>query len=189
MPNLDYGSSRVPDKTPTEAFSSTRRDSSRVPTDRVSITLKSSYDEKMAARQTKITSLAPREREEQEAWAQQQLQHNAGACIAGYTWMRADNCGELNGYRCHGGNHFVTDELLAEGRARCYLKAQSDGQPRWEGPYTEQEIHLAHQRIVHNMLNAALRPQHPPGGPDGYPQLPGPPGGRPPFRPFPGRRW
>ena len=79
----------------------------------------------MAARQTQIESMAPRERAEQEQWAQAQLAQNAGTCVAGFSWSRIEG-----GYRCRGGAHMVTDELLAEGKGGYYRHAC----PGWEGP-------------------------------------------------------
>ena len=102
----------------------------------------------MASRQTRIASLAPRERQEQEAWAQSQLKTDAGACMAGWDWVRAENCGRppLTGYPCKGGSHFVTDELLASGNEErmCYLRDgfffDATGLVRWQGPLTQKEL-------------------------------------------------
>jgi Ni/Co efflux regulator RcnB len=64
----------------------------------------------MASRQTQYDSLSASERKEQEEWAQWQIKLT-GQCIEGYDWGRVDG-----GYVCAGGNHMITDELLAEGR-------------------------------------------------------------------------
>jgi hypothetical protein len=75
----------------------------------------------MATRQLKYDSLSRQDRYEQEKWAQKQLAKNT--CAMGFVWAR-----EIGGYRCHPpeslgeGNHFVTDELLAEGKGRQYYK-------------------------------------------------------------------
>jgi len=92
-------------------------------------------DVQMASRQTRIDSMAPQERLKQEAWAQSQIQRG-GVCVAGFNWRR-----DLGGYICDGGNHFMPDELLAEGMGgffqRCVdydyysLSLVED----WEGPY------------------------------------------------------
>ena len=103
----------------------------------------------MGSRQTKIESLPPKERAEQEAWAQEQLQQNAGVCVAGFAWYRIEG-----GYRCHGGNHMVADELLAEGKGGYYCRKLYNGvqnykarreeilrnlsearEPSWEGAF------------------------------------------------------
>ncbi|TVY44007.1 hypothetical protein LSUB1_G001779 [Lachnellula subtilissima] len=83
---------------------------------------KSTHDQRMASRQTQITTLPPADRQQQEEWAQAQLRTNAGACIAGWSWVRTENSGGLSGYRCQGRSHFVTDELLARGKATCYMR-------------------------------------------------------------------
>jgi hypothetical protein len=79
--------------------------------------LRSNHDVKMASRQTRIESLPPSERAAQETWAHEQLKHLDGTCAAGYDWYRVKG-----GYRCEGGRHFVSDELLAEGKGGCYSR-------------------------------------------------------------------
>ncbi|RFU34973.1 hypothetical protein B7463_g1368, partial [Scytalidium lignicola] len=86
---------------------------------------KSALDQQMASRQTQIDTLSPDERKKQEEWAQTQL-NIVGVCVAGFLWDRVDG-----GYRCRGGNHLVTDELLAEGHGG-YLSYTAFG---WTGPY------------------------------------------------------
>jgi hypothetical protein len=71
--------------------------------------LRTEHDVTMASRQTRINSLPPAERQEQEQWAQKQI-HLTGACIGGWWWTRVQG-----GYRCGSGNCKVTDELLAAG--------------------------------------------------------------------------
>ncbi|TVY80767.1 hypothetical protein LSUE1_G005313 [Lachnellula suecica] len=56
---------------------------------------------RMASRQLQIESLPAYEREEQETWAQEQLQSNPGSCIAGRPWTK-----EQRGYRCSAGGHY-----------------------------------------------------------------------------------
>lgn len=94
----------------------------------------------MASRQTQITTLAPLARQQQEQWAQAQLRSNAGACLAGWSWIRTEDSGGLSGYRCRGRGHFVTDELLARGEATCYMRDvplyEACRETRWEGPFT-----------------------------------------------------
>jgi hypothetical protein len=88
-----------------------RQETSRAPS-----ILRTNLDETMASRQTRIQTLAPVERQEQEQWAQKQVQLT-GACVGKYAWTRVEG-----GYRCGSGNCKVTDELLAEGKGG-YLMA------------------------------------------------------------------
>lgn len=87
--------------------------------------------------------MAPKEREEQENWAKEQLKENSGACAAGFDWERSDDVWPgFNGYQCQGSNHFVTDQLIAEGKGRCYesnrwLGMGPKGIDGWDGPYDE----------------------------------------------------
>lgn len=76
-------------------------------------------DTAMAARQTRINTLPPNDRVQQEQWAQRLIQR-MGACPVGFDWTR-----ERDGYRCNGGTHAVTDELLAEGLGALY-KVETD---------------------------------------------------------------
>lgn len=94
--------------------------------------LRSTHDQGMASQQSRIDSLPPAERQKQEAWAQYQLQQIQGTCVAGFAWGRIQG-----GYRCHGGHHMVTDELLAEGRGGCYWTTAVAWatNPIWEGPF------------------------------------------------------
>jgi hypothetical protein len=78
--------------------------------------LRTDLDETMASRQARIQTLAPVERQEQEQWAQKQIQLT-GACVGKFAWTRVEG-----GYRCGSGNCKVTDELLAEGKGG-YLTA------------------------------------------------------------------
>jgi len=55
-----------------------------------------------------IESLPPDQQAQQDAWAFQQLP-NFDFCPAGLDWSRVEH-----GYRCTGGYHFVTHELLAQ---------------------------------------------------------------------------
>jgi len=80
---------------------------------------RSDLDAKMATRQLKYETLSGREREEQEAWAQKQLE--GAKCKMGYPFIR-----ETGGYRCctvtpGDGWHFVPDALVAEGKNRQYV--------------------------------------------------------------------
>ena len=92
-------------------------------------TLKGTHDQSMAARQTQYATLSKVEQKKQDEWAQDQLKENAGNCPAGFTWYRVEN-----GYRCFGGGHKVTDELLGEGRGGylirgCEIVLDEHGRP------------------------------------------------------------
>jgi hypothetical protein len=82
----------------------------------------------MAARQTRIETLAPNDRLQQENWAQTVIGRMA-AYPVGYDWTR-----EPDGYRCNGGTHAVTDELLAEGIGGLFKVPQFQWAIKY-GPY------------------------------------------------------
>ena len=69
-------------------------------------------DQKMAARQLQFDQLTAEEQKEQDLWARFQMaKHRGGICLAGFNWYRVKG-----GYRCHGGHHALSDEIMAEGR-------------------------------------------------------------------------
>ncbi|PVH74592.1 hypothetical protein DL98DRAFT_372257, partial [Cadophora sp. DSE1049] len=79
------------------------------------------HDIEMAAKQTQIAELTGEELKEQEKWAFEKLKAHAGSCPAGFSWVRytEEACGKqvrLDGYRCKGGSHLVTHEMIAEGQ-------------------------------------------------------------------------
>jgi hypothetical protein len=74
----------------------------------------------MAARQMSINNMAPKERQEQEKWSQEQISLG-GCCIANFEWLRAKN-----GYQCSGTNHFINDQLLAMGNGWFYQTGQGN---------------------------------------------------------------
>ncbi|KAH6720408.1 hypothetical protein BKA61DRAFT_419425, partial [Leptodontidium sp. MPI-SDFR-AT-0119] len=82
---------------------------------------KSSYDIGMAEKQPKIAELKGDERKKQEEWAQEKLKAHVGTCPMGPIWTRYTQVAEAHqpsmvGYRCRGGSHFVSDELLMAGK-------------------------------------------------------------------------
>lgn len=87
--------------------------------------LQSNLDRSMAARQTRINSLPPDEKQKQDEWALQYLAMS-GSCVAGYAWVRVDEPGKTPGYRCMGFNHFVSDELIAEGKGGHFERSRKD---------------------------------------------------------------
>ncbi|PVH84351.1 hypothetical protein DL98DRAFT_357996, partial [Cadophora sp. DSE1049] len=76
-------------------------------------------DVKMAEKQRKYTSLPPEEQKEQDKWAHDKLKTHLSACPEGYSWTPWKQKG-FEGYRCQGGAHLVTHELLAEGQEGLY---------------------------------------------------------------------
>ncbi|KAH7395959.1 hypothetical protein BKA64DRAFT_724174 [Cadophora sp. MPI-SDFR-AT-0126] len=104
---------------------------------------KSTYDISMAGRQTKIAELKGEELVEQEKWAQDKLKAHAGTCPMGYNWSRFKQNAlpgqvEMEGYRCLGGNHFVTHELLSQGKGDIYIT--TDLYSKHVGQILEREI-------------------------------------------------
>jgi len=95
--------------------------------------LRTDLDETMASRQSRIQTLAPVERQEQERWAQKQIQLT-GACVGNFAWTRVEG-----GYRCGSGNCKVTDDLLEEGRGG-YLVADPHIQSRHPDLFDESGI-------------------------------------------------
>ncbi|KAH7348434.1 hypothetical protein BKA65DRAFT_500616 [Rhexocercosporidium sp. MPI-PUGE-AT-0058] len=87
-------------------------------------------DIEMASRQIKMTSLPPRERTKQEEWAQKMIQ-KVGNCPQDLPWNRIE---EYNGYQCTGLGHFITDELIAEGKCGIMKTKSRDPRTLW-GPY------------------------------------------------------
>ena len=124
---------------------------------------KSTYDISMAEKQTKIAELKGEELVEQEKWAQEKLKAHAGTCPMGFNWGRFKQKAipgqvEMDGYRCLGGAHFVTHELLSQGKGEVYYCTEqysnhlgliiSEARPlaapffgsRWRGPYPASDL-------------------------------------------------
>ncbi|CAG8956162.1 hypothetical protein HYFRA_00012079 [Hymenoscyphus fraxineus] len=89
--------------------------------------LRTDYDRTMAARQTRLDSLSPRERVEQEEWALQYIAR-MNVCPVGFAWVRYERVG---GYICKGGHHAMPDALIAEGEGG-YMEERNGG---WTGPW------------------------------------------------------
>jgi len=147
MPQLDPKKKGESSRMHTLDSSRSRTESSSHQT---STTYTSKYDQQMASRQTRIATLSPIDRQEQEKWAQSKLSQSAGACLDGYGWERAEICaqtGGMRGYRCTGGGHFVTDDLLAEGTKKCYVvhvlhyPYTHFADERWYGPFSDSDIY------------------------------------------------
>ncbi|KAE9373880.1 hypothetical protein N431DRAFT_466128 [Stipitochalara longipes BDJ] len=102
--------------------------------------LTSNLDREMAQRQLRYNSLSPQEQDQQEAWAQQQLNalRGHGLCAMGWPWVRIPG----NAYRCEGMEHLVIDELLAEGKGGHYVMAHGTAidNPSWAGPFYGNEM-------------------------------------------------
>ena len=108
--------SRLDDRKPSQMNS--RLDSSRKPsqmasgldTSKIKTAFTDPHDIKMASRQIQYETLSPDEQRKQEQWAQTKARQ-LGPCPAGYAWIRVPG-----GYNCSAGSHWMTDELLAEGK-------------------------------------------------------------------------
>ena len=90
-------------------------------------------DQKMASRQTAFATLSPAEQAKQNTWAQSIIGRSI-QCPQGFDWERHHN---NTGYQCAGKHHFVSDDLLAEGKGGVMLvPAGGRGDmERWWGPY------------------------------------------------------
>ncbi|KAH6680970.1 hypothetical protein B0J14DRAFT_503509, partial [Halenospora varia] len=73
--------------------------------------LKTDYDQKMASKQINYHTLQGNEKIEQDRWVRNYMDA-AGTCPMGVRWIRHGA-----GYLCAGKNHYVSDQLIAEGRA------------------------------------------------------------------------
>ncbi|KAE9367693.1 hypothetical protein N431DRAFT_288282, partial [Stipitochalara longipes BDJ] len=96
--------------------------------------LRTPEDQRMASRQTQITTMRPQERSTQEQWAQSILQRVPHSCPQGHGWKRIEN---PPGYHCGMGGHCITDDLLAQGRGGiCIVPGTKINKmlPLW-GPY------------------------------------------------------
>jgi hypothetical protein len=90
-------------------------------------------DQKMASRQTAFATLSPAEQAKQNTWAQSMISRSI-RCPQGYDWNRNHQNPGPSGYQCAGGHHFVTDNLLAEGKGGVFLVQGGTMEPWW-GPY------------------------------------------------------
>jgi len=57
----------------------------------------------------------PEEKKEQDKWVQKNVFDKSAPCPRGFTWERVPGS-RSHGYICNGGNHLVTDEMIADGR-------------------------------------------------------------------------
>jgi len=138
-------------------------------------TMKSSYtnprDITMAERQTRYSTLTRPEKVQQEEWAQTKITQ-LGPCPAGYEWTR-----HAHGYRCNGGHHYITDDVIVQGGPAYYhmfrknteiddviedgLEFIPDAGFWWVGPfYVSPEDHRRNQK--RNVENYYLKPQQEP---------------------------
>ncbi|PVH78074.1 hypothetical protein DL98DRAFT_534128 [Cadophora sp. DSE1049] len=94
--------------------------------------LTSPTDLRMATRQLKLSSLPPPERAAQESWAQSIIQ-KVGNCPQNMAWQHI-NLPTSKGYQCAGGAHFISDELIAEGKCGIMRTQKGDPSKLW-GPF------------------------------------------------------
>lgn len=92
-------------------------------------TLKSSYDIDMASRHTRIGDLPIVDRQKQEVWAKSQMKL-VGTCPENFPWDRM-----AGGFKCQAGSHFITDQLLAEGKGGILIGPWYPGERTPFGPY------------------------------------------------------
>ncbi|KUJ19429.1 uncharacterized protein LY89DRAFT_613075, partial [Mollisia scopiformis] len=67
-------------------------------------------DEEFASRQRNFDKLPKPEQQENEVWVQDYMKRS-GPCPQNFKWERRGK-----GLHCTGGNHYVTDDLIAEGK-------------------------------------------------------------------------
>ncbi|PMD40604.1 hypothetical protein L207DRAFT_382515, partial [Hyaloscypha variabilis F] len=96
--------------------------------------LRTPEDQRMASRQTRITTMSPAERSRQEQWAQTILRTVPHSCPQGHEWKRIE---DPPGYYCKMGGHCITDELLAQGRGGICIVPGIKIKKMWPlwGPY------------------------------------------------------
>ncbi|KAB8291721.1 hypothetical protein EYC80_006518 [Monilinia laxa] len=86
---------------------------------------KTQHDVDMASKQVRYQEMNHEEKKKQDQWVSDFIKY-AGPCPAGFSWERV-----IEGYVCNGGNHFCTDEVLAEGKGGFYFGTLAMG---WWGP-------------------------------------------------------
>lgn len=141
-PSANYPSPPSHNTRPSNAHASSSRPNPTSASFSMKSTLMTEYDKKMASRQSKFETLSAKDQTEQDRWAQSQLQQNSGNCVMGYDWVRVEG-----GYRCTGGSHKVTDELLAEGKGGYYCRNLYELEKLglyWVGPFYSGEEILAY---------------------------------------------
>ncbi|CZR61331.1 uncharacterized protein PAC_11227 [Phialocephala subalpina] len=92
-----------------------KRDVSQPPSSIPTKTFFTGEDWKFASRQPLYPTLSEKDKKEQETWAQFHIA-NCAPCPQKFTWTRVSD-----GYHCKGGNHLITDSLLAEGKGGLYF--------------------------------------------------------------------
>lgn len=91
----------------------------------------SKKDKGMAVKQASYDKLPEKEKKEQDDWVNSKLP-SLGLCPQNFNWNRSKG-----GYHCAGGNHFLTDELITEGK-RGVWNVPLDLDGKWAvywGPY------------------------------------------------------
>ncbi|QSZ37720.1 hypothetical protein DSL72_008819 [Monilinia vaccinii-corymbosi] len=113
--------------------------------------LKTQHDVHMASKQVRYQEMNHEEKKKQDQWVSNFIK-DAGPCPAGFSWERV-----RDGYVCNGGNHFCTDEVLAEGKGGFYFGTLAMG---WWGPvYGIMEIlHYAEAKVWEHARKQGLDP-------------------------------
>lgn len=95
-------------------------------------------DIRMAKSQLRYNTTGGREREVQEEWAQKKIKAT-GQCPGQAGWHRItpDQILNFNGYTCDTAAHFMTDELLAEGKGGYYTLETAVWAMRSQGLFPE----------------------------------------------------
>jgi hypothetical protein len=91
----------------------------------------SKKDKEMASKQASYHKLSEREKKEQDKWVDEKKKA-LGLCPMAFAWIRREG-----GYRCSGGNHFLTDGLIAEMKGGVF-NVPLDLEGKWAvfwGPY------------------------------------------------------
>jgi len=86
-------------------------------------------DAERAAKQTRYNSMNAEEKKEQDKWVQKNVFDKSAPCPSGYTWERVPGH-RSDGYICNGGNHLVTDAMIADGRGGFWILPL--GQPAYQ---------------------------------------------------------